>query len=181
MVGLGLLLYWGSCFLDTSLTIESVGHDFYLSQFLRGFGQILVMMPLSQLSMRSVGTEHAGDASGLYNMSRNLGGTLGLALLGVLMDRRSHFHDDMLREGILGNSQLAQDHMASSSASYLAQTGDPSTAQLQAFTQVANDIAQQAAVMAYNDAFYILGLAMLACLPLIFILKSRTAQAGSRK
>jgi DHA2 family multidrug resistance protein len=181
LVGIGLLLYWASCFLDTSLTAASVGHDFTVSQLLRGFGQILVMLPLSQLSMRSVQAHEAGDAAGLYNMSRNLGGTIGLALLGVLMDRRSHFHDDMLREGIPANSQLAQDHMASSTASYLAQSGDPSTASLQALTQVASDIAQQAAVMAYNDAFHALGLAMLACLPLIFILKSRAAQAGSRK
>ncbi|WP_296257751.1 MULTISPECIES: DHA2 family efflux MFS transporter permease subunit [unclassified Pseudomonas] len=181
MAGVGLLLYWASCLLDTTLTAQSVGHDFVASQLLRGVAQILVMMPLSQLSMRAVRTQDAGDASGLYNMSRNLGGTLGLALLGVLMDRRSHFHDDALREGILANSQLAQDHMASSTASYLAQTGDTSTAQLQAFAQLANDIAQQASVMAYNDAFHLLGLAMVACLPLIFILKTRTAQAGSRK
>ncbi|TDV72750.1 DHA2 family efflux MFS transporter permease subunit [Pseudomonas sp. LP_7_YM] len=181
MVGVGLLLYWASCVLDTELTAQSVGHDFVASQLLRGVAQILVMMPLSQLSMRAVQTKDAGDASGLYNMSRNLGGTLGLALLGVLMDRRSHFHDDVLREGILANSQLAQDHMASSTASYLAQTGDPSTAQLQAFTQLASDIAQQASVLAYNDAFHVLGLAMLVCLPLIFILKTRAAQAGSRK
>ncbi|MGA3683021.1 DHA2 family efflux MFS transporter permease subunit [Pseudomonas graminis] len=181
MVGIGLLLYWASCFVDTRLTTESVGHDFVLSQLLRGFGQILVMMPLSQLSMRSVDTRDAGDAAGLYNMSRNLGGTLGLTLLGVLMDRRSHFHDDVMREGILANSQLAQDQMASNTASYLSQSGDPSTAQLQAFSQLANDIAQQALVMAYNDAFYVLGLAMLACFPLIFILKKRTTQAGLRK
>ncbi|MBD8092010.1 DHA2 family efflux MFS transporter permease subunit [Pseudomonas fluorescens] len=174
MVGAGLLLYWASCYVDTTLTTDSVGHDFIWSQLLRGFGQILVMMPLSQLSMRSVQTHEAGDAAGLYNMSRNLGGTIGLALLGVLMDRRSHFHDDMLREGIQANSQLAQDHMASSTASYLAQTGDASTSQLQAFAQLANDIARQASVMAYNDSFYLLGLAMLACLPLIFILKKRT-------
>lgn len=180
LVGAGLLMYWASCYLDTHLTTQSVGHDFTLSQLLRGFGQILVMMPLSQLSMRSVETKDAGDAAGLYNMSRNLGGTFGLALLGVLMDRRSHFHDDVLREGIHANSQLAQDHMANSTASYLAQNGDPTTAQFQAFAQLTNDIAQQAAVMAYNDAFYVLGLAMLACLPLIFILKKRTAQAGSR-
>ncbi|WPO98398.1 DHA2 family efflux MFS transporter permease subunit [Pseudomonas sp. HR96] len=180
MVGAGLLLYWASCFLDTELTTASVGHDFIGSQLLRGCGQILVMMPLSQLSMRSVEARHAGDAAGLYNMSRNLGGTFGLALLGILMDRRSHFHDSALREGISANSSLAQDQITSWTASYLAQTGDPGTAQLQAFGQLANDIAQQAAVMAYNDAFYALGLAMLACLPLIFLLKKRTAPAGPR-
>ncbi|MDP1007282.1 EmrB/QacA family drug resistance transporter, partial [Klebsiella pneumoniae] len=88
-----------------------------------------------------------------------------------------HFHDDRLREGILANSQLAQDQMASNTASYLAQTGDATTASLQAMAQLANDIARQASVMAYNDAFYVLGLAMLACLPLIFILKKRTVQS----
>lgn len=180
LVAIGLLLYWGSCYLDTDLTAQSVGHDFYASQLMRGFGQILVMLPLSQLSMRSVATRDAGDAAGLYNMSRNLGGTLGLALLGILMDRRSHFHDDVLREGISANSQLAQDHMASTTARYLAQTGDPTTASMQAFSQLANDIAQQASVMAYNDAFHMLGLAMLACLPLIFLLKTRAAPTGSR-
>lgn len=180
MVGAGLLLYWASCFLDTELTSASVGHDFIWSQLLRGFGQILVMMPLSQLSMRSVETRFAGDAAGLYNMSRNLGGTFGLALLGILMDRRSRFHDGALREGISANSQLAQEQIASQTASYLAQSGDPGTAQLQALGQLANDIAQQASVMAYNDAFYALGLAMLACLPLIFLLKRRTAPAGPR-
>lgn len=180
LIGLGLVLYWASCYVDTYLTATSVGHDFVLSQLLRGFGQILVMMPLSQLSMRSVETQDAGDAAGLYNMSRNLGGTLGLALLGVLMDRRSHFHDAVLREGVSANSQFVQDHMAASSASFLAQDGDPSTAYSQAIGQLANDIAQQATVMAYNDAFYVLGLTMLICLPLIFILKKSVPSAGAR-
>ncbi|MFF7706737.1 DHA2 family efflux MFS transporter permease subunit [Pseudomonas sp. NPDC007930] len=178
LVLLGLVLYWASCWVDTTLTAQSVGHDFVLSQLLRGVGQILVMMPLSQLSMRSVPPEQAGDAAGLYNMSRNLGGTIGLALLGVLIDRRNHFHDAALRESIHANSQLAQDQIAERSASFVANHGDPAWAQLQAMGQLANEIAQQASAMTYNDAFFALGLAMLACLPLAFMLKQRTAQAG---
>ncbi|MBD1586287.1 DHA2 family efflux MFS transporter permease subunit [Pseudomonas typographi] len=178
LVVLGLVLYWASCFVDTTLTSQSVGHDFATSQLLRGVGQILVMMPLSQLSMRSVPTHQAGDAAGLYNMSRNLGGTLGLALLGVLIDRREHFHDAALRETVLANSQSAQSQMAERSAGFLAQHGDPAWANLQALGQLANEIAQQASTMTYNDAFFALGLAMLACLPLAFLIKQRTAQAG---
>ncbi|PVZ20072.1 MFS transporter, DHA2 family, multidrug resistance protein [Pseudomonas sp. URIL14HWK12:I9] len=178
LVLLGLVLYWASCFVDTTLTAQSVGHDFTASQLLRGVGQILVMMPLSQLSMRSVSTQDAGDAAGLYNMARNLGGTLGLALLGVLIDRRQHFHDAALREGISANSAQAQSQMAERSASFFAQQGDPSTAPIQGIAQLANEIAQQALVMTYNDAFFALGLAMLACLPLAFLL--RQAKAPSR-
>ncbi len=90
--------------LDISLTADSVGHDFYASQILRGVGQMLAMMPLNQASMSAVSREEAGDAAGLYNMARNLGGSVGLALLGVYIDRRNAFHDDHLRESVTANS-----------------------------------------------------------------------------
>jgi len=175
LVGVGLLIYCASCLCDVYLTAESVGHDFYASQLLRGFAQILVMMPLSQLSMGSVAPRDAGDAAGLYNMARNLGGTIGLALIGVLVDRRNHFHDAAIRESVSANSPLAQDQLAAQAAGFLAQGGDPAFAQLQALGQFANDIARQASVMTFNDAFLLLGLVMLACAPLAFILKGRPA------
>ncbi len=84
MVIAGLLCFAVSCLLDISLTAQSVGHDFYSSQLLRGVGQMLAMMPLNQASMSAVSREEAGDAAGLYNMARNLGGSVGLALLGVV-------------------------------------------------------------------------------------------------
>jgi predicted MFS family arabinose efflux permease len=58
----GLLCFACSCLLDVSLTAQSVGHDFYASQFLRGFGQVLAMMPLNMLSMSVVSRMDAGDA-----------------------------------------------------------------------------------------------------------------------
>ncbi|WP_263262236.1 DHA2 family efflux MFS transporter permease subunit [Pseudomonas sp. RIT-PI-S] len=175
LVGLGLLMYCASCLCDISLTADSVGHDFYASQLLRGFAQIMVMMPLSQLSMGSVEPRDAGDAAGLYNMARNLGGTIGLALIGVLVDRRNHFHDAVIRSSVSANSPLAQERLAADAAGFVAQGGDPAFAQLQALGRFANSIARQASVMTFNDAFLLLGLAMLACVPLAFILKRRPA------
>ena len=180
LVGAGLLIYCASCLCDIYLTAQSVGHDFYASQLLRGFAQILVMMPLSQLSMGSVAPRDAGDAAGLYNMARNLGGTLGLALIGVLVDRRNHFHDAALRESVSANSALAQDQLAANAAGFLSHGGDPALAQLQALGQFANDIARQASVMTFNDAFLLLGIAMLACAPLAFILKGRPTPVVTR-
>jgi DHA2 family multidrug resistance protein len=175
LVCIGLLMYFASCMLDISLTADSVGHDFYLSQILRGFAQMLAMMPLNQASMAAVEAHEAGDAAGLYNMARNLGGSIGLALLGVLIDRRTHYHDEVIRESLTANSSIGQAHIASSSASFLAQSGDAALAQLQAYAQLASTIAREATVMTYNESFFLLGLALLACVPLALTLKKRPA------
>ena len=179
MVIAGLLLFAVSCMLDTSLTAQSVGHDFYASQLLRGVGQILAMMPLNQASMSAVTQAEAGDAAGLYNMARNLGGSVGLALLGTFIDRRDSYHDAVIRESVTANSTIGQDHMASSAAGFVAQHGDSAFAHLQALGQFAGQIYEQAAVMTYSETFYVLGVAMLVCIPLALVLRNSSAKAGA--
>lgn len=174
LVILGLLCFFASCMLDIDLTAQSVGHDFTLSQLLRGVGQMLAMMPLNQASMAAVDAQDAGDAAGLYNMARNLGGSVGLALLGTLIDRRTDYHDAMLRETITANSALGQEHLAANAAGFFAQTGDMVHAQLQATAQLAAEIARQASVMTFSETFYALGIALLFCVPLALLLKQPT-------
>jgi MFS transporter, DHA2 family, multidrug resistance protein len=177
MVIVGLLLFAVSCMLDTSLTAQSVGHDFYGSQILRGLGQMCAMMPLNQASMSAVSQAEAGDAAGLYNMARNLGGSVGLALLGVFIDRRDAYHDAVIRESVTANSVIGQDHMATSAAGYLAQHGDSAFAHLQALGGLAAQIYQQAAVITYSETFYVLGVAMLLCIPLALVLRNSVPRA----
>jgi MFS transporter, DHA2 family, multidrug resistance protein len=171
MVIAGLLLFAVSCMLDTSLTAQSVGHDFYASQLLRGVGQMFAIMPLNQASMAVVSQSEAGDAAGLYNMARNLGGSVGLALLGTFIDRRDSYHDAVIRESVTANSTIGQDHMTASASSFLAQHGDTAFAHMQALGQLAGQIYQQAAVITYSETFYVLAVAMLLCMPLALVLR----------
>jgi DHA2 family multidrug resistance protein len=173
----GLLLFALSCMLDITLTAQSVGHDFYWSQLIRGMAQILAMMPLNQASMAAVSREDSGDAAGLYNMARNLGGSVGLAIIGTVIDRRTTFHTAMIRESLTHNSVLGQDRLAASAASWFAQTGDMAYSQMRALAQVAVQIQQQATVITYSETFYLLGIALLVCVPLAMLLK--TPQAGN--
>jgi DHA2 family multidrug resistance protein len=167
----GLLCFAGSCLLDITLTAQSVGHDFYGSQILRGVGQMLAMMPLNQASMAAVSREEAGDAAGLYNMARNLGGSVGLALLGVYIDRRNAFHDAVIRDSLTANSLIGQDHLAATSAGFMAQAGDKAYASMQALGQLAGQIQQQAAVITYSETFHVLAVALLLVLPLALFLR----------
>jgi DHA2 family multidrug resistance protein len=171
----GLLFFAGSCMLDIALTAQSVGHDFYGSQLLRGVGQMLAMMPLNQASMAAVSREEAGDAAGLYNMARNLGGSVGLALLGVYIDRRNAFHDAIIRDSLTANSLLGQDHLAATSAGFLAQAGDKAYASMQALGQLAGEMQQQAAVITYSETFHVLAWALLIVMPLALFLRKPPA------
>jgi MFS transporter, DHA2 family, multidrug resistance protein len=175
----GLVCFGVSCLLDTSLTAQSAGHDFLWSQLLRGVGQMLAMMPLNQASMAAVSREDSGDAAGLYNMARNMGGSVGLAVIGVVIDRRNAFHVATLRESVTANSLIGQERIAGSAANWLARTGDLAYAKLQALAQLAAQIQQQAAVMTYSETFYLLAIALLACIPLALLLRTPAAQPGN--
>ncbi len=168
----GLLCFGLSCFMDTHLTADSSGSDFVISQLLRGMGQILSFMPLNQASVGSVSREDTADAAGLYNMARNLGGSLGLALLGVFIDRQTATHAQTIGAAVTANSPLAQTTIAGQAASFAAQGGgDQAGGQLHALAQLAATVQQQAVVITYSDCFWVLGVAMFAMMPLVLLLR----------
>jgi DHA2 family multidrug resistance protein len=104
-------------------------------------------------------------------MARNLGGSVGLALLGTFIDRRNTFHDDMIRESVTANSLIGQEHVAQSAAGFFAQHGDMAYAKMQALGQLAAQMQLQASVITFSETFYVLAVALLLCIPLAFLLK----------
>ncbi len=179
MVVLGIACFAASCFIDIDLTADSTGHDFVLSQLLRGFGQILAFMPLNQASVGAVGREDAADASGLYNMARNLGGSLGLALLGVFIDRRTGSHYDAITATVSANSTLAQERISQQAASFTAASGDAAQGQLQALSGLSATISRQSLVITYSECFWVLGVALLFMLPLVLLLRQPPRMGGA--
>ncbi len=171
LIAAGFVLLSASCLIDTHLTSLSSGGNFTLSQILRGMGQVLAMFPLNQASVGAVAPELAGDAAGLFNMARNLGGSVGLASLGALIDWRTTLHTDRIRESVHANSPLVQDRLSAIASNFTAQHGDAVYGQLQALQQMAAQIAQQAVTMTFADAFWLLGLLLIVCLPLVFLVK----------
>ena len=162
-VAFGLLVMALSCWLDRGLTIDSDGSAFTESQLLRGVGQIFVMLFLNQAAIRSVPPHFAGDASGLYNAARNLGGSIGLALLGTVQEQRSWLHARRLEEALEANSFALQDYVGG-----LAQTFGSTEA---AMLNLAGQIRLQALVMTYGDLFFMLATGTLCVLPLVLFLR----------
>lgn len=162
-VGAGLLIMAGSAFLDSGLTTETSGGDFTVSQLMRGVGQILGMLFLSQAVVRSVPAADAGDASGLFNAVRNLGGSFALAGISILQEQRLWLHSRRMEETLNANSPMVQDYVGGLSQSL----GSASAA----LGMIAQQVQAQALVMAYNDIFWIMAVGTLIVLPLVLFLR----------
>jgi len=162
-VAFGLAVMAASCWIDTSLTIESDGSSFTHSQLMRGVGTIFVMLFLNQAAIRSVPTKFAGDAAGLFNAARNIGGSLGLAMLATVQDQRQWFHARRIEESLQANALNVQDYVAGTSVSLGSHEA--------AMQSLGASIQQQALVMTYNDMFWLLAVGIVAVMPLVLFLR----------
>jgi DHA2 family multidrug resistance protein len=162
-VGAGLAIMAFSCFVSASLTAESAGEAFTTGQLLRGVGMILTMLFLNQATIASVSKEDAGDASGIFNAARNLGGSFALAALASFQDQRMWHHSRRMEETLGASDPRLQDYLAG--MSHVLGSAEA------AVQSLAGTIQQQAFVMTYNDIFWAMALATLATLPLVFFLR----------
>ncbi|WP_428334076.1 MDR family MFS transporter [Novosphingobium sp.] len=169
----GLMVMMGSCWLDTSLTAASDGSDFFLSQLMRGLGQAFSMLFLNQAAIASVRPDEAGDASGLFNAARNLGGSISLALLATLQEKRLEFHHWRLFEAIPANGTAVQTWLQGQT------NGVGYDATLGALQSINATVMREALVLSYTDEFVALVFAIALAAPLILLL--RPLQKGHHK
>ena len=162
-VGAGLAIMAVSCFASTSLTAGSAGEAFTAGQLMRGVGMILTMLFLNQATIASVSTEDAGDASGIFNAARNLGGSFALAALASVQDQRMWLHSRRMEETLWANDPRLQEYLGGLTAALGSMEAG--------FQSLAGTIQQQAFVMTYNDIFWGMGLLTLLTVPLVFFLR----------
>jgi MFS transporter, DHA2 family, multidrug resistance protein len=93
LVCVGSLIFAGSCWLNTSMSPDYSGNQFVFSNVIRALGQPLTIVPLSALATALLQPKDAGDGSAVFNIARNLGGSVGTAVLDTIITRREQFHD----------------------------------------------------------------------------------------
>ncbi|MDE2434785.1 MAG: multidrug efflux MFS transporter [Sphingomonadales bacterium] len=166
-VAIGFATMALTCWIDAYLTAQSTGGSFTVSQLLRGFGQVMGMMFLNQAAISSVSSEDAGDASGLFNAARNLGGSIGLAVLATLQDARLDFHHWTLQSSIQANDPAVQAYVAAQASGF----GGGSAGLASAYRMLDMNVLRDALVMSFNDEFLALTIGILAVVPLTLLLK----------
>ncbi|WP_432811401.1 MDR family MFS transporter [Pantanalinema sp. GBBB05] len=180
MAAVGFSLFAVSCFMNSHMTHDTGMHELRWSQLVRAIGQPLMILPLTSIATANIAKEQAGSASGLFNMMRNLGGSMGIAALSTLLTRREQFHSNRIGEAVsLYNPQTRQ-QIDQLSQILISRGAEASVAYNQAIAQIANLVRREAFIQAYNDCFYLIGFALLLTgLVLLLTKKVKAGNAGA--
>jgi MFS transporter, DHA2 family, multidrug resistance protein len=179
LVAIGLGLFAASCFLNVDISQDYSGPQLLIPNLVRAVGQALVMTPLSVLATGGIERENAGSASAMFNMMRNLGGSIGIAMLQTLLTRREQFHSAVITPEVTMFSEATRQRLAALQQHFMASgTADPETAWHDAIVAVGRIVRTQAYLLAYGDTFGVLGCGLLLAI-VAAVMMRRTAGSGA--
>lgn len=165
----GLVLFSGSSFMNATLTNLTAYEQLRWAQLVRAVGMPLVIVPITTLATSQIGPEQSGSASALFNMFRNLGGSIGIALLATQLDLREKLHSCRLGESVSQFSSATAERVTALTQGFIARGAEAVTAGQQALGALAVIVRREAWVMAYRDCFFLLGALLLGTLLLVWI------------
>jgi DHA2 family multidrug resistance protein len=135
-----------------------------------GIAISFIFVPLTTATMSQLGQQQIGNASGLYNLMRNLGGSIGIAFVTTMLARGAQVHQSLM-VGHLAPDNPAFVQQLAAAKNVLGQQTDSVSATKQAYSGLYSLLDQQAHLWAFVDNFYIFGLLALGGIPLIFLFK----------
>jgi MFS transporter, DHA2 family, multidrug resistance protein len=168
MLAIGLSGFALGTWLASGITKDWDFGELLVPQVLRGVSLMLCMVPINNVALGTLPPSRLKNASGLYNLTRNLGGAVGLAVLNTVLNDRMDLHLARLHEQVTWSSQTALETLANMQGA-MASLG--SDAELAGLKKLAGIVRLQAQVMAFADAFVLLTGMFLATVALIFLLK----------
>ncbi|EEB85095.1 DHA2 family efflux MFS transporter permease subunit [Roseobacter sp. GAI101] len=166
---LGLILTGTGNILLAFLNLNADFWQLALPGMVSGLGMGLFFVPMSTLAFQNIGPERQDEASGIYGVTRSLGSSLGIALVGWQLASRMQYHYATLAAGITPFDTTAQSYLAPLDL-------DPSSSEGALF--IAGQIQQQGSLLAFQDAFLLTGIAAFLMLPVVLILQRPKAHAA---
>jgi len=155
MIMIGFLGFAAGTWTMTHLTADWDFYELLIPQILRGCSLMLCMVPINNLALGTLPPSRLKNASGLFNLTRNLGGAVGLAVINTILTDRGALHYAQLSENVRWGNPEAQDLMATMTKNFASHGLDGPTT---ALSKISGMVHQQASLLSFMDVFYILTL-----------------------
>ncbi len=169
----GLTLIWLG-----ELNLSAGYWDIFWPQFFQGLGLSALFVPLTTISMDPIPRERMGNATSLFNLMRNLGGSIGIAVTGTLLARKQQAYINVFGAHVDPYSDVARRAFEAARAGFLAAGADMATATQRAYAALFGAVQQQAAMVSFVSLFRLLGGIFLLLLPLILLMKRPRSGGG---
>jgi DHA2 family multidrug resistance protein len=171
MVAGGLIAGAGTLFWLGQLNLSAGYWDIFWPQFFQGLGLSALFVPLTTISMDQIPRERMGNATSLFNLMRNLGGSVGIATTGTLLARKQQEYINVMGAHVTSFSEAAQHALEAARNGFLASGADAYTATQRAYAAVFGAVQRQAAMVAFVDLFRLLGIIFILLLPLVLLMR----------
>ncbi|WP_407148519.1 MDR family MFS transporter [Bradyrhizobium sp. ORS 86] len=179
LITIGFALFAGSNFMNIYMTNDYATDQLFWPNIVRAVGQALVMAPLSAVATAGIEPENAGSASGLFNMMRNLGGAVGIAVLQTVLTKREQFHSNVLTESVSLFEQATRTRIGQLTQYFMSHgIANQADATSRAIVAIGKIVQKQSFILAFSDTFYLLGAALIVALIAALFLKKPGHLAG---
>jgi MFS transporter, DHA2 family, multidrug resistance protein len=145
--------------------------DYFWPQLIQGLGFALLFIPLTTTTMDPIPNEAMGNATSIFNLMRNVGGSVGIAVTQTLMSRGRQLHLNILGSHVSVYDAVVQERLRQLQAAFVSRGADPVTAVQQSNGTLWASVQQQAAILTFNDAFRLMGIIFLVLVPIGYVMR----------
>jgi len=167
LAGGALTLFWYG-----RLNLDAGYWDFFWPQFIQGIALALLFVPLTTITMGLIPKEEMGNATSIFNLMRNIGGSTGIAVATTMLARREQNLINFFGAGINPYSPGARSLLYRLRSSFMARGTDSYTATRRAYAAAFALVQRQASMLSFIQIFRFLGIVFLIMIPLIFLMKN---------
>ncbi len=166
----GTIVLTAALYMLTPLNPQTSASDLTWPLIVRSFGTVFMFLPLQLAALAPIPRQEVGAATGLFNLTRQLGGSVGVALLTTLLDKRTAYHAAVLSEDLSVTNPNAVARLRMYAQAMSGKGMDAITAKASAYKLLGGVIHQQASVMSFGDTFWATAVLVICGLPLILLL-----------
>jgi DHA2 family multidrug resistance protein len=164
-----------SLFLLGDLNLDVGYWNIFWPQFLQGVALACLFVPLTTITMDPIRVEAMGNATSIFNLMRNLGGSIGIAAVTTLVARHEQANTSSLAPHVSVGSVRMRAMIQGLQSWFMFRGANPATATRRAYDALWGLLQQQAAMLSFNQVFWLLGLLFLLMLPLVFLMRRPSA------
>src|SRR5215467_1663358 len=167
----GLLGGAATLYMFGSLNLQVGYWDIFWPQFFQGLSMGLIFVPLTTVTMSLIAREEMGNATSIFNLMRNMGGSIGIAAIATMLNRNAQAQYNVLGAHITGFDARVRALLEQIRGGFIAHGMDFTTATQAAYSSLSGMVNQQAVMVAFVQLFRILALVFAVVVPLVFVMR----------
>jgi DHA2 family multidrug resistance protein len=178
-IAAGIAIFALSMWKHAHFTTESGMHDFFWPLIFRGVGLGLIFVPLTNLALADLPMSRIPNGTGLFNLMRQLGGSIGIALSATLLQRFTAIHRADLAANVTQYSEATRERIAAITQTLIGRGELPALAQTKAIGFVNGIVTRQAMMLSFDQLFLLFGTAFVLSLPLLLLMHRSRGPAAA--